>query len=260
MFPTALSITNIEALYDAGVQAGTQTPIFSQDLTNSIKILTGLSPTVDFAASVYGFSPTNGGQWQISKSAGTWTTLTGTGPNGNLAGTAVPINGLTGNLNTTLIIQNATAADVASYRVVITNLWGNSATSQVATLSFLPAPAAGTLAATALAPALGLVAYWPLNETGDPSTGMVEAYDVVGAYNGFYGTNAQDASVNTFISAHAPAYNFSPVVGPESPALAGFPASEGALESLQGVSTLPSTYVSIPVAPIFSTSGLTPPT
>jgi hypothetical protein len=255
MFPTALTVTNIEQLYDAGVQGGTQTPVMAVDLTNNIEILTGVSANVSFTAAAYGFSPTNGGTWQIAKSAGNWTSLTGSGANGNLGGTAVATSGLSGLLSTTLTVSNASSLDVGSYRIIITNLWGNSVTSQVATISFLAAPAAGSFAATAISPAFGAVAFWPLNEVGDASTGTLEAFDVVGAFNGFYGTNSQTGGTNSFIKANDPLYNFSPVAGPESPGETGFAASQGALGSVQNVAALPNTYVSIAASPTFSTSG-----
>ena len=43
--------------------------------------------------------------------------------------------------------------------------------------------------------AFGAVAYWPLNETADPSVGGVAAFDAVGGFNGFYGTNAANGLV-----------------------------------------------------------------
>jgi hypothetical protein len=245
MFPTALTVTNIEQLYDAGVQGGTQTPIMAVDLTNNIQILTGVSPTVSLTAAAYGFSPTNGGTWQLSKSAGNWTSLSGNGPNNNLGGTAVATSGLSGLLSTTLTISNATPLDAASYRIIITNLWGNSVTSQVATISFLAAPAAGSYAATAISPAYGAVALWPLNETNNPNTGAAEAFDVVGGFNGFYGTNANNGGGN-------PADGFSPVVGPGKSGAIGLP-TQGALGSLNNSSNL--TYVTTAATPTLQPTG-----
>ena len=71
-----------------------------------------------------------------------------------------------------------------------------------------------SFASTVLTPSFGAVAFWPLNESTDPSSGKaiaydvyggqngnsiangdpnaIVAYDVIGGYNGIYGTDAQD--------------------------------------------------------------------
>jgi hypothetical protein len=255
MFANSLTASNMETLLNAGLARGAQQPFFTLYPTNSYEFVQ--SPSGDnatFAASAYGSSPTNGGYWQMSTNPGVWNTLTGAGPNGNAGGTTVAVvSNFTSLVTSTLTISNAGAADVASYRMIVTNLYGNSATSSVATISFLAAPAANSFGAAVLTPAFGAVAYWPLNESGDPSAGGVEAYDVLGGHNGFYGTNAQVGSVaNSFIQSYSNGLyllNNGNVQGPLAAGLPGLPATS--FDSLQNIAALPNTYVTIPAAPTF---------
>jgi hypothetical protein len=78
-------------------------------------------------------------------------------------------------------------------------------------------PPASSYAYGAAVLANGPLAYWPLNDTNDPSTATAPAYDASG--HGFYGIYGQYA-LNGFGGT---------VVGPEAPLLPGFPANNGAL-------------------------------
>ena len=65
------------------------------------------------------------------------------------------------------------------------------------------------------------VAYWRLNDTGDPSTNYTVALDYVGGYNGTYGL----AALNGFNS----------IAGPQPPTFPGFESGNGGLQSANNV-------------------------
>ena len=242
LFTNSLSAAQIETLFDYGVAQGSLVPIIAANLTTSYQFATNPSGvTATFAASALGFGLTNGGYWQRSTSAGVWVTLTNGNNGADIAGGAVvPISYLT-NVNTTLTITNASTLDAGSYRLIITNSFGKSATSAVATISFV-IPAANSFAATALNPAYGAVAYWPLNETVDPSTGMAEAFELIGGFNGTYGINADNGGGNALAG-------FARAVGPQPPGLAGFPSPNYAFADLN--TNLNNTFVTVPATPTF---------
>jgi hypothetical protein len=85
-----------------------------------------------------------------------------------------------------LQVGNLQAGDAASYDVVLT-LGSLSVTSSVATLAVLPAAGESPYQVALLSQ--GPWAYYPLNETGNPSTNNLMAFDNAGAFNGTYGTN-----------------------------------------------------------------------
>ena len=90
-----------------------------------------------------------------------------------------------------LTVSNVAAANAGNYTVAITNSAG-SITSSVAVLSVLPAPTGYANAVFTNRP----VAFYELNETADPASGGVVAYDYVGGYNGIYGTGVQNGNAN----------------------------------------------------------------
>jgi hypothetical protein len=119
-----------------------------------------------------------GYQWQTGPSGGPFTNL----PNGGV------IVGATSNV---LVLTNAAAYNGTQFQVVVTNPAG-SVTSDAATLTVLAVPpASGSVSAAVKA--LSPVAYWPLNETNDPSTGLAGVYDAAGTFDGAYLTAAQNA-------------------------------------------------------------------
>src|SRR6185437_7129434 len=69
-------------------------------------------------------------------------------------------------------------------------------------------------------------AFWKLNETSDPSVGGVVAWDYAGSHTDTYQVGALNG--------------FNNIVGPEAPALPGFPANYTALGT---VSNIASSYV-----------------
>ena len=98
----------------------------------------------------------------------------------NVNGTFQPVNNagnISGANTADLTITGATAADVGDYRAVVSNALG-TVTSDVGTLTLLdapPAPANGSFGSSVLS--TGAYAYWRLNETGDPSSGTLQAFD-----------------------------------------------------------------------------------
>lgn len=93
---------------------------------------------------------------------------------GRIAGTSTP-NLTVGNLQTT---------DGGNYDLVLT-LGSGSVTSSVAALTVLPVASESTYEAAVLA--ARPLAYYRLNEAGNPATTNLPAYDNAGAYNGLYG-------------------------------------------------------------------------
>lgn len=64
------------------------------------------------------------------------------------------------------------------------------------------------------------MAYWRLNDTGDPSTNYTVALDYVGGLNGTYGLAA--------------ANGYNGVQGPQPPTFPGFDSGHAALQSANG--------------------------
>ncbi len=92
---------------------------------------------------------------------------------GSVSGSATP----------TLIINNLASVNGADYIVVITNTSG-SVTSSIATLT-VDVPTGGAYESAVLA--ANPIAYYELNETGDPATNA-PVFDYAGGFNGIYGT------------------------------------------------------------------------
>jgi len=141
---------------------------------------------------------------------------------------------ISGATTATLNIANVGGADAGNYSVVVSNASG-VVTSSVAPLAVV-APAAGSYAEKIVTSSP--VAYWRLNETGDPSTNNSPAYDSVGGFNAIYGPLAQNG--------------YNGIVGPRPPAFPSFESANTALQTVRNTATpipYPSTYVSWAVAP-----------
>jgi hypothetical protein len=93
---------------------------------------------------------------------------------------------------TTLTVNNVGSTDVGSYTLVATNSSG-SVTSSIVTLAVQGhSSAAYERAVLAANP----ISYWRLNETNDPSSATLLAYDYVGGFNGTYGLASRDSFNN----------------------------------------------------------------
>ena len=248
MFTNTLSYAQIAALYDAGLAQSNQAPVITQNplpaqFLPASQLPAGFSINASFAAGGYGGTLVNGSYWQVKyPSSSGWVTLVnGANNGGGIASGTQAANTNAMNLSSTLMIAGATAADAGSYQLVLTNAAGVSATSAVATLSFIStAVQANSFEQYALTN--GIVAFWPLNEAAvDPSSGVAEAYDIVGGFNGLYGVNAANGHANA-------ADGFAAVPGPAAAGLAGF-AAGSALGSQQN--GLANTYVTTVASPTF---------
>lgn len=111
---------------------------------------------------------------------------------------------ITGSATDHLQIGNLQTSDAANYTVVLTT-GSLSATSAVASLTVLPVSSESTYDTAVLA--AGPIAYYRFNESGNPATSNLIAYDNVGAFNGTYGLDVTNG--------------FDGVAGPNS--TAGFP-------------------------------------
>lgn len=88
-----------------------------------------------------------------------------------------------------LTISGATLTDTANYTLVVTNIYG-AVTSSVANLTVIIPSSAYEAGVAALSP----VAYYVLNETGDPATNNTVAYDYANGFNGVYGTAVKNGN------------------------------------------------------------------
>jgi hypothetical protein len=96
----------------------------------------------------------------------------------------IDVGNISGSATNVLTVSNVSAADVTNnYQVVVTNSYG-SVTSSVVSLSLATTNGAYEAAVLTNSP----FAFYTFSETGDPTTGNVEAYDSTGVFNGAYGT------------------------------------------------------------------------
>lgn len=169
--------------------------------TASAALITPVLPSVVYAGGTARFRVSAAGLFPLSYQ---WA------KNGTILANSGNITGAT---TGTLTITNVSAADVASYTVIVTNP-GGSVTSAPVTLQLTNAVAGSYAQQVA---ASGPYAYWRLNESEDLGSGFAPAYDFVGGFNGTYGT----AALNLY-------YGTS---GPQPPAFPGFEAGNGASQS-----------------------------
>jgi hypothetical protein len=159
-----------------------------------------------FNATGYGTPPVTW-QWQRG-SGGVFTNLPNSGTITNPVNTAM-----------SLTVPAVSFADAMNYRLILTNSSG-AATSQVATLTVLPKPSAGSYEAAVLS--YGPLAYWQLDETA----GSPIAFDYAGGFNGTYGVACTNG-----------------VPGVPTPPFSGFPAGNLAAETTGGVTN---SWVTVP--------------
>jgi len=115
----------------------------------------------------------------------------------------------------TLVINNVGPGDVGGYTVVVTNTAGLGAITSSPPAALTLVPPTGTPYETAVL-AANPIAYWRLNETGNPSTNP-PAYDYAGGLAGNYESGASNG--------------FNAIAGPKPPAWPGFESSNYALKS-----------------------------
>ena len=110
-----------------------------------------------------------------------------------------------GSTNQTLIVSNVSAADAVNYNVIVRNAGGPVTSSSAALTVVAPSGEAYEAAVRAANP----VAFYQLNETGDPATNNSPAFDNAGGFVGTYGNTVQNGNA---------LYN---IAGPQ--AASGFP-------------------------------------
>jgi hypothetical protein len=217
VFNQALTSDQILAMF--GKAAGLAAEIAPQITGQPQSVGTFTNKTVTFSGTgINGTSPF-GYQWQYITASATNKLTDG----GSIFGSTTPV----------LTISNVTSADVGSYQLVVTNSVGSTVSSNAALVVSIPTPGSFEAAVVLANP----LAFWPLNETNDPSVGGVVAYEYVSFFTGIYGVSAKDG--------------FNGIVGPESPTFPGFPTSNSAL------GTVPATlnsYVSASAGDLIATN------
>jgi hypothetical protein len=170
VFGRALSSDEISSLFGAALSGGDLPPTISvQPVSKTLY----QGQNTSFVVSALGTGPLKY-QWRTN-------------------GVPLPNGGnVSGATNTTLTITNVGALNAGNYDVVITNRAG-SVTSSVATLNVVVPASAYESAVIALKP----VAYYRLNELGDPTTNAL-AYDYWGGNIGAYGGATLNGFNNVF--------------------------------------------------------------
>jgi hypothetical protein len=167
--------------------------------------------TARFRASAAGLAPLSY-QWQKNGSP--------LSDGGNISGSSSAV----------LTITGVSAGDVASYTVVVTNNYGSvSASAPLSLTTYIGNSFAEEIVTN------NPVAYWRLNDTGDPSTNNTVAFDYIGGFNGTYGLGALNS--------------YDGVLGPQPPAFPGFESGQGALQSANGTAH---SWVSAPGLSVFT--------
>jgi hypothetical protein len=196
------------------VNIATSAPILVTDISPTPANEAYVGQTVTYSALFIGTLPITY-QWMVN---------TGTG------NTPISSSSNPSAITSTLVLSNLQFANAGTYSLDVSNSLGTneSSSSALTLLVDLPAPTSGTYGALELAD--GPVAYWRLNETEDPSTGILPAYDATGHnYDGLYG----EYSLNGFDS----------ISGPQPPNFPGFEANNTALQTQNAA---PDTYVTVP--------------
>ncbi|HOP98349.1 MAG TPA: hypothetical protein PLK78_13030 [Verrucomicrobiota bacterium] len=150
-----------------------------------------------------------------------------------------------GTTTSTLTINNLAPSDGNSVYVLKATNGGGTAVSGEARVyvQSLPSPPppdsyAAALLALTNDPSIRLIGFWPLNETEDPSTGLLIAHDASGnGRSGIYGPTAQNG--------------YNGARSPQPPTFGGFSLNQGALLPTAGDIN---SVVSLP--PLFTTNGI----
>ena len=255
-------MTNLNPVFDIGLNTSFLSPIITTNpfgFSMFSNNLVGVGQSWGFKAAATGSTNAGhgiNGYWMVNNGGG-WTKILTS--EDQVTTTVLPANGggQGAIVTSTLFVNGILAPDIGSYQFVVTNSANgttlNSVTSLVATLTAV-VPPANSYAAQVVAQ--GAVAYWPLNETVDPSVDTALAYDLVGGHTGWYGMNADNGAGNA-------AYALPPVSGPQSPAFAGFPSVNGAwggmyttnLNPVGGTVPYPYEYIAVSNAPTFTAAS-----
>jgi hypothetical protein len=201
VFNQAFTSDQILAMFSkaAGLAAGIAPQITGQP--QSVGTFTNKTATFS-ATGINGTSPF-GYQWQYITASATNNLIDG----GSIFGATTPV----------LTISNVTSGDAGSYQLTVTNSVGTTVSSNAALVVAVPAPGSYEAAVLQYNP----LAFWPLNENNaNPANGGVNALEYVNDFVGTYQVGAEDG--------------FNGIVGPESPTYPGFPALNGALETIGG--------------------------
>jgi hypothetical protein len=208
-------------------------PYFTLQPANTQGFLgTNVALTGSAAADATIANPAIAYQWAAGPAGGTYTDL-------------VEGNKYAGVTTTTLTISNLVSSDGGVVYVLRATDSGGTATSREATLlaqSPLVLPPANSFGGAVLALTTNrLVGFWQLNETNDPSTGLLVAIDAsTNKHSGKYGTSASNA--------------FTGVLAPQPPLYAGFATNQGALRTAAGGTGDANSIVSLP--PLNATNGV----
>ncbi len=167
------------------------------------------------------------------------------GPDGGTYTDLVEGNKYAGVTTATLTISNLVSTDGDMVYVLKAMDSGGTATSREATLlaqAPLVLPPANSFGGAVLALTTNrLVGFWQLNETNDPSTGLLVAIDAsTNKHSGKYGNNAHNA--------------FNGVLAPQPPLYAGFATNQGALQTAVGGTADANSIVNLP--PLNATNGV----
>lgn len=163
--------------------------------------------TLTYSASFAGTLPMSY-QWMVDK---------GSGP------TPISVDSNPSAISNTLVLSNLQLTNAGTYSVRVTNSVGGpafSSTSTVTVLAIPASPAHGSYGDLVLSN--NPVGFWPLNETNDPSCGVVPAYDASG--HGVYGVYAKNSQ-----------NGFNGILGPQAPAYPGFPTNNTALGTFPNI-------------------------
>lgn len=188
-------------------------------------LVTDISPTPAneaFVGQTITYSPVFAGSLPISYQ---WMVDTGGGP------TNIPASVNPSAVTSTLVLSNVQFSSAGTYSLSAVNSVGGPVTTSSSALTILadpPPPAPNSYGALVLSNQP--VAYYRFNETNDPSTGVLPAYDSSG--NGFYGLYGQNSQ-----------NGYNGIVGPEPTNFPGFEATNWAL----GTETeLTNSWVTVP--------------
>jgi hypothetical protein len=195
------------AVYDRALSVGELSDLFGAALTGGV-----LPPGI---SSVTG--PTT---LYAGRTATFQVNAVGTSPQFHWRSNGVPLSdggNLWGSLTTTLTITNVAAANAASYDVVVSNTAGSVTSAPPITLSVIT-PVPGSYEAVVIA--ANPVAYYRLNSTNDPSTGTEPNLELLGGFNGLYGSASQNG-FNSVWGPQPPIFTFEP----NNPGLATFAAT-----------------------------------